>query len=627
MIGQKLLYRLSAIGLAAVLTSGAVGSIVPVYGAEQIQSTEGMPGEPPSGTPGDQAGGTPPEMPEGGMEGGPGGDMQNTPPDKPDGEMGEGGPEGGMGGPGGMSAEDIEYDSIIKYNEDASETDLTVESTGKDENAILVDGSATVDITGLTVSRKNDGSTGGDNSSFYGVGAAVFNKAGTLYLNGGTINTDSKGGAGVFSYGDGITYVKDVTIDTEQSTSGGIHAAGGGKLYAWNVTAETDGESSAAIRSDRGGGTMVIDGGTYTSNGSGSPALYCTADITVKDAVLTATGSEGLCLEGLNTVRLFDTDLTSNMPDNEQNDNTWSVILYQSMSGDSEVGEGSYQMVGGSLTSTNGGLFYSTNTESRFYLSDVTINAEDPDYFLKVTGNSNARGWGTSGQNGAKTIFTADAQDMAGDVIWDSISTLDLYMVNGSVLTGAVMDDESNAGDGGDGYAVLYIDDTSRWVVTGDSTLTDLYADKASITDADGKTVTIKGIDGTVYVEGESGYTITVNDYHTEADMSGADSAPSWEDYKMEEPELFLINSETTENASIAEIADKILPAEAAEAVTEAVTEAVSEAAEENGYTDVEVDKTTRNIVYVVMVASALSFLAAMAGLGYFIAKSIRRKK
>ena len=65
---------------------------------------------------------------------------------------------------------------------------------------------------------------------------------------------------------------------------------------------------------------MVVSGGSYTSNGSGSPAIYCTADITVSDAELTATGSEALCLEGLNSVKLYNCTLTGDMPDLEQND-------------------------------------------------------------------------------------------------------------------------------------------------------------------------------------------------------------------------------------------------------------------------------------------------------------------
>ena len=153
-----------------------------------------------------------------------------------------------------------------------------------------------------------------------------------MNVSGSEITTDAAGAAGVFAYGDGTAYVSDTTITTQQDTSGGIHVAGGGTLYAWNVNAETSGESSAAIRSDRGGGTIVAEGGTYTSNGVGSPAIYSTADIAVSDAQLTANGSEAVCIEGLNSIHLFNSDLTGNMADDEQNDCTWNVILYQSMS-------------------------------------------------------------------------------------------------------------------------------------------------------------------------------------------------------------------------------------------------------------------------------------------------------
>ena len=307
--------------------------------------------------------------------------------------------------------------------------------------------------------------------------------------------------------------------------------AGGGKLYAENLTVTTEGGSSAAIRSDRGSGTMVVNGGSYTSSGSGSPAVYVTADISIRDAALTATGSEALCLEGLNSVRLYDCVLTGDMPDQEQNDNTWTVILYQSMSGDSQEGRGSFTMDGGSLVSKNGGLFYTTNTESVFTIRNVAIEqAEDSEYFLKATGNSNARGWGKSGANGADCVFTAISQEMKGDVIWDSISTLTMYITGGSELTGAVLDDESNAGSGGDGYCRVVIDAESTWVVTADSTVTTLE-NAGKIVDRSGRTVTIVGTDETVYVQGESDVTVTAGSYSGDADLSGAGTIDAWEDH------------------------------------------------------------------------------------------------
>lgn len=447
---------------------------------------------------------------------------------------GPGGENGSAPQGGGQSAAPTSYTAATEYSEDKTTTGKTYSSTGTDENAVHVTDGAKVTLKDATISRESEDSQGGDSSSFYGIGAAVLTTEGISYISGGNITTNAKGGAGVFSYGDGTTYVSDTTISTKKDTSGGLHVAGGGKLYAWDVTATTQGESSAAIRSDRGGGTMVVDGGTYTSNGTGSPAVYSTADIAIHNADLTANNSESVCIEGLNSLRLFDCNLTGNMKDDSQNDCTWNVILYQSMSGDSEVGNSTFEMDGGTLTAKNGGMFYTTNTESTIRLSNVDITyAKDNDFFLKCTGNSNQRGWGTSGSNGADCNFTADNQKMEGDVIWDSISQLDFYMSNGSTLKGAVTDDESNAGNGGSGYCNFYIEKGSTWTVTGDSTLTNLY-NAGTIVDNDGKTVTIKGTDGTVYVKGDSEYTITVSKYSTKADMSGMTDATEWKDYETE---------------------------------------------------------------------------------------------
>lgn len=444
---------------------------------------------------------------------------------------------GGQGGPGGQDSGVDSYAAANEYSSDETVSDTSLESTGTDENAALVSNGAEVTFNNDAISRTSSDSQGGDNSSFYGVGAAVLSTDGTAYVKDSTITTDSKGGAGLFAYGDGTVYAADTDISTQQDTSGGIHAAGGGKLYAWDLSVETNGESSAAIRSDRGGGTMVVDGGTYTSNGVGSPAVYCTADIAVNNAELTANGSEAVCIEGLNSLRLYNSNLTGNMSDDDQNDTTWTVILYQSMSGDSEVGNSTFQMDGGTITSKNGGLFYTTNTECTIALKDVDITYnDDSEFFLQCTGNNNQRGWGQSGSNGSDCNFTADSQDMKGNVIWDSISDLDFYMTNRSTLEGAFVNDETYAGNGGDGYCNVVIDKDSTWTVTGDSKITSL-SNAGTITDADGKTVSVVGTDGTTYVEGDSDYTITVDSYQDSADTSASTSIDDWSDYEVERPE------------------------------------------------------------------------------------------
>ena len=356
-----------------------------------------------------------------------------------------GGGQGGPGGaPGGQSQGVDSYDTANTYDSDTEVSDTSLESTGTDENAALVSSGANVTFNNIDITRNSSDSTGGDNSSFYGVGAALLATDGNAYVKGGTVTTDAAGGAGLFAYGDGTVYAADTTIKTTQDTSGGIHAAGGGKLYAWDLNVETDGESAAAIRSDRGGGT---------------------------------------------------------------------------------------------LTSKNGGVFYTTNTESAITLKDVDITYNnDNEYFLRCTGNNNERGWGESGANGADCDFTAISQDMEGSVIWDTISQLDFYMTDGSNLTGAIIDDESFAGNGGDGYCNVYVSDDSTWTVTGDSTVSKL-SNAGTIVDDSGKTVTVKGTDGTVYVEGDSDYTITVDKYEDTADTSGSDTVASWSDYEVEKPD------------------------------------------------------------------------------------------
>ena len=441
-------------------------------------------------------------------------------PPVPNGERPDGPPPNGNAfNMMGKASSPVSYAAVNTYDEDIDVQDLNATSSAKDESVILVDKNITANINNFKINRTSSDSTGGDTASFYGVGAAALVTNGTLNLNVGEINTDSKGGAGVFAYGNGVANVNNVDIITKKDTSGGIHVAGGGTLYAANVNATTSGESSAAIRSDRGSRKMVVDGGIFTTNGSGSPAIYSTADIEVNDAKLIANNSEGICIEGLNSITLRDSELTSTMPDLSQNDCTWSVIVYQSMSGDSKIGKGTFNMEGGTLTTKNGGVFYTTNTESEFNIKNVVINAtEDSEFLIKATGNNNQRGWGAKGANGASCTFNAREQKMSGKIIYDSISTLDINLLEGTTYTGYIVRDDSAAnGASTDGHANLIIDENSHWLVSGNSELKTLTIKGSNdflsyITDSDNNEVKIIDTNGKVLHEGTSPYIVTVSE-------------------------------------------------------------------------------------------------------------------
>ena len=286
---------------------------------------------------------------------------------------GQGGPGGGFGG----SGEVTQGSSANTLTEDGTYSGTAYTSTGDDENALRVDG-ATVTLDGITVDKSAGATSNTENGDFYGVNAALLATNGAnVTITNATVTSSAQNGNGVFSYGSGTTVnISDSTITTTADNSGGIQTTGGGTTNASDLTVETSGNSSAAIRSDRGGGTVNVDGGTYTSNGYNSPAVYSTAAITVKNATLTANHSEALVIEGKNSIVLENCAVTGSMSDPQgasSDENVHAVMIYQSMSGDADVGTSTFSMTGGSLTGKNGDLFYVTNTHCVLTLSGVTL--------------------------------------------------------------------------------------------------------------------------------------------------------------------------------------------------------------------------------------------------------------
>ena len=266
---------------------------------------------------------------------------------------------------------------------------------------------------------------------------------------------------------------------------------GGGIMEAHNLTVTTSGQSSAAIRTDRGGGTVTVDGGTYTSNGLGSPAIYSTADITVSNATLVSNLSEGVCIEGKNSITLTDCDLTAN--NTKRNGNAKfldTIMIYQSMSGDADSGTSVFSMTNGSLTSKNGHVFHVTNTTTVINLTNVDITNEDASNVLISVCDD---GW-----SGAKNIATLNAanQTLEGAVLVGSNSTLTLNLAEGSSLTGYVSGSIKDAGgstvSSQVGTVNVTLDGTSTWTLTADSYITSFSGDPAKIK-ANGYTLYVNG--------------------------------------------------------------------------------------------------------------------------------------
>lgn len=475
---SKLCAALSVTMMLA-LTAGCAGN------TEQTEETEETAVET---MPADETGKGPGEKPSG------------TPPEKPDG--GQGGPGGAPGGAPGSSSADIDYTAAHEITSGTEESGETYASETADESALLITTADEVTIETPTITKTGD-SDGGDNCNFYGLNAAVLVKDGsTATITGGTITSDADGANGIFSYGgnggqngakgDGTTVIiRDTKITTTGDGSGGIMTTGGGITYAYDLTVETSGRSSASIRTDRGGGEVYVEGGSYTSNGLGSPAIYSTAEITVSDAELVSTLSEGVCIEGMNSITLNDCDLTAN--NTRCNGNATfldTIMIYQSMSGDADSGTSSFTMNGGSLTSKSGHMFHVTNTNAVITLNDVDLINEDSENILLSVCDD---GWSGAAN---KAVLNASEQTLNGTILVGDNAELTLNLENGSAFTGMISGEIKNAS--GEtvseevGTVNVTLDSTSTWTLTGDTYVTSFEGDASSVI-AGGYTLYVNG--------------------------------------------------------------------------------------------------------------------------------------
>ncbi len=355
----------------------------------------------------------------------------DTPPSEPSGGQAEGQPNG-AGDPSQTSQAEVSHTGATTFTSDTTDENKKYSSTTGGENAILVSG-GTVNLNTPAIEKSGD--SDGDSADFYGTNAAVFvNNGATLNINGGSLVTNGAHANGLFAYGTGVLKASNVSIKTNSNNSGGIMVTGGGTLTADNCSVVTEGNSSAPIRSDRGGGTMTITGGTYESNGTGSPVIYSTAKVTVSDATLLSTASEGVVVEGANSVALDNVILTdTNTKLNGQSETYKNIFLYQSMSGDADEGTASFTAKDSVITTNKGDTFFVTNTTATISLENNAFTNTSGD-FLRIE----AAAWGTSGKNGGNVTLNLTNQNIKGDILVDSISTLDIKAAKGSIIIGAI---------------------------------------------------------------------------------------------------------------------------------------------------------------------------------------------
>lgn len=201
--------------------------------------------------------------------------------------------------------------------------------------------------------------------------------------------------------------------------------------------------------------------------------------MTVENSTLKATDSEAVVIEGGNSVTLNGCEVSGNDKTlNGQSTVKTNVLIYQSMSGDAQEGSSSFSMTGGSLSAETGVMFHVTNATTEITLEDVELSCADED-FLTATADA----WGNEGKNGGNVKMNLVNQKAEGNVVIDSVSSLELNVSEGSTYEGAVLSD---------GEAEVSLDEDSEWILTGDSRISKLTGSKDNV-DLNGYSLYVNG--------------------------------------------------------------------------------------------------------------------------------------
>lgn len=349
----------------------------------------------------------------------PGGFNKDSIPSPPPGGFGKGGPGGSKESVGAASKTGYAQSSGDKTVDGADYT-----SANADENAVQVTG-GTLTLNNATI-EKTGGDTGNsDGSSFYGTNSAVYvsGKNTVVNINGGKISTNAVGSNAGFAYNGGTLNIADVTIRNTKDLSRGIHATGGGIINAKNLDVITEGNHASVVATDRGGGTVNVEGGSYTCTGVDCAVLYSTGNITANNIKGLSKQGEVCVIEGDNSITINNSDITSQ-------DKRWGMMILQSGSGDSEGYNGKITINDSKITLTDPKAplcEVPTNITGTLTLKDADITVPGK-VLMRVEYNNR---WTTKGGTGNLVLETDSEKTYEGTVEKDQYGKVNVTVGKG----------------------------------------------------------------------------------------------------------------------------------------------------------------------------------------------------
>ncbi|MGX9482416.1 hypothetical protein [Veillonella sp. Ser01] len=347
------------------------------------------------------------------------------------------------------------------------------DNTTSDQNSFIGKNKASITINS-SVFDKTGNTTNDDNSNFRGQNAVVLGIEGSqTSIKNSNITSNSIGSNAVFATGEGsVINVENTNIHTKGDSSRGLDATYKGTVNGKNLTITTEGAHSATLATDRGEGTITAEAAKLTTSGTGSPVIYSTGNITANNVNGVANKSEIGVVEGKNSITLTNSNVTG------YHDN--GFMLYQSFSGDAESGIARLKAENNTLTTHGTGAFiYVNNTTAEADLTGNTILMPNTTTLVKVAADSR---WGKDGENGGHLTLRASNQELSGNIVADSISTIALDMANRSSLVGAINTDNTAK------EVTVKLSKDSTWTLTGDS-----YVKSLTNEDTTGENIHLNG--------------------------------------------------------------------------------------------------------------------------------------
>ena len=364
---------------------------------------------------------------------------------------------------------------MVNTNATLEISNVEINTDSKGSNGIFVT-NAEASTSGSS-GDAGQGAEGGQPPETTGNGAGEGGQPPEANGNGGQGGGEQPGASTV--EGNTQATIKNVKITTHSDKSRGLDATYNGIINAENVIINTDGQSCAALATDRGEGQVhvknsQINTGVSKDSGRGSPLIYSTGNITTENTKGTAYVSQIACIEGKNSIELTDCDLAGYGGGNRQDGDAYvdlgGVFIYQSMSGDADVGTSTFTAKNSQLKIAEDSPVYSTAPMFHITNTACVINLENTECsfgsgtFLE---SSSQNQWGSEGSNGGACELNTNNENIGGNVIVDSISSLTWNMKN-TQYKGAV---------NSTGNATVNVGEGSTWTLSGDSSVSSLTVD------------------------------------------------------------------------------------------------------------------------------------------------------